>query len=188
MLDIKFIRENAEAVKKNCENRNVKCDVDRLLELDKSRVSQLQYVEELQAEKNKLNQLLPTAQGDEKTALFEQAKGVKEKLATAQPELEKSKEEFQQILLSVLSHQGLQPKLYPPTKQGDLALLDDQERLATALDWARRQKLDYVISGSVEEWQYKNGLDGEPAVGISLRVIEPASGRVIWSTSGARAG
>lgn len=74
-----------------------------------------------------------------------------------------------------------------PSK-ADLALLDDQERLATALDWARRQKLDYVISGSVEEWQYKNGLDGEPAVGISLRVLEPATGRVLWSSSGARAG
>jgi hypothetical protein len=97
-------------------------------------------------------------------------------------------ERSEQILLSVLSRQGLQPKLYPPTKQGDLALLDDQERLATALDWARRQKLDYVISGSVEEWQYKNGLDGEPAVGISLRVLEPATGRVLWSSSGARAG
>ncbi|MCM0290554.1 hypothetical protein FCG81_18730, partial [Pseudomonas aeruginosa] len=39
-----------------------------------------------------------------------------------------------------------------------------------------------------QEWQYKNGLDGEPAVGVSLQVLEPASGRVLWSTSGARAG
>ena len=45
-----------------------------------------------------------------------------------------------------------------------------------------------MVAGSVEEWQYKNGLDGEPAVGISLRVIEPATGRVLWSKSGARAG
>lgn len=101
MLDIKFIRENAEEVKKNCENRNVKCDIDRLLELDKKRLNQLQYVEELQAEKNKLNDLLPSAQGDEKTVLLEQGKAVKEKLAIAEPELEKIKLESQQILLSV---------------------------------------------------------------------------------------
>ena len=44
------------------------------------------------------------------------------------------------------------------------------------------------MTGSVEEWQYKNGLDGEPAVGISLQIVEPASGRVLWSNSGARAG
>ena len=97
-------------------------------------------------------------------------------------------ERSEQILLSVLSAKGLQPRVYPLTGQGNMALLDDRERLNAGIEWARKQKLDYVISGSVEEWQYKNGLDGEPAVGISLRVIEPASGRVLWSTSGARAG
>ncbi len=97
-------------------------------------------------------------------------------------------ERSEQILLSVLSQRGLQPRVYPLAQQGEMALLDDRERLAAGLDWARRQKLDYVISGSVEEWQYKNGLDGEPAVGISLRVLEPSTGRVLWSSSGARAG
>ncbi|MBN2991203.1 penicillin-binding protein activator LpoB [Pseudomonas cedrina subsp. fulgida] len=96
-------------------------------------------------------------------------------------------ERSEQILLSVLSSHGLQPRVYPAT-QGEQALMDDNERLAGALDWAREQKLDYVVAGSVEEWQYKNGLDGEPAVGISLRVLEASSGRVLWSKSGARAG
>lgn len=97
-------------------------------------------------------------------------------------------ERAEQILLSVLSSHGLQPRVYPGSTQGEQALMDDNERLAGALDWARDQKLDYVVAGSVEEWQYKNGLDGEPAVGISLRVLEASSGRVLWSKSGARAG
>ena len=97
-------------------------------------------------------------------------------------------ERSEQILLSVLSNKGLQPQMYPVAEQGEQALLDDNERLNGAMEWARQQKLDYVVAGSVEEWQYKNGLDGEPAVGISLRVIEPATGRVLWSESGARAG
>ena len=97
-------------------------------------------------------------------------------------------ERSEQILLSVLSSHGLQPRVYPVTTQGEHALMDDSERLAGALDWAREQKLDYVVAGSVEEWQYKNGLDGEPAVGISLRVLDANSGRVLWSKSGARAG
>ena len=58
MLDIKFIRENAEAVKKNCEARNIKCDVDRLLELYEKKIMQAKYVEELNAEKNVLNDLI----------------------------------------------------------------------------------------------------------------------------------
>ncbi|NWB93264.1 transporter [Pseudomonas agarici] len=98
-------------------------------------------------------------------------------------------ERSEQILLSVLSSRGLQPQVYAGApEQGEQALLDDNERLAGAMDWAREQKLDYVVSGSVEEWQYKNGLDGEPAVGISLRVVEASTGKVLWSTSGARAG
>ena len=51
-----------------------------------------------------------------------------------------------------------------------------------AMDWARRQGLEYVICGSVEEWQYKNGLDGEPAVaggrpGLGDRPEEERQGR-----------
>lgn len=97
-------------------------------------------------------------------------------------------ERSERILLSSLTRKDLQPRVYPPSRQGDLALIDDRERLAAALEWARQERLDYVLSGSVEEWQYKNGLDGEPAVGISLRVLEPSTGRVLWSNSGARAG
>mgnify|MGYP001066640819 CR=1 FL=1 len=97
-------------------------------------------------------------------------------------------ERSEQILLSVLSSRGLQPQVYTPSAKVDTALLEDNERQEAGMQWARSQKLDYVVTGSVEEWQYKNGLDGEPAVGISLRVVEPATGRVLWSNSGARAG
>nr|MBO2509579.1 penicillin-binding protein activator LpoB [Gammaproteobacteria bacterium] len=97
-------------------------------------------------------------------------------------------ERAERILLSVLAEEGVRPRLYPVSAQQDQLLADDRERQTQALAWARQQKLAYVITGSVEEWQYKNGLDGEPAVGISLQVIEPDTGRVLWSTSGARAG
>lgn len=101
MLDIKFIREHAEEVRKNCKNRNVKCDIDHLLELDKMRLSQLQYVEELQAEKNKLNELLPKTTGKEKETLLEQGKAVKEKIAAEEPKLEKMNAEFREILMTI---------------------------------------------------------------------------------------
>lgn len=97
-------------------------------------------------------------------------------------------ERAEQILISILAEQGVRPLMYPQQPQRDLLLQDDRERQSQALAWAREQKLAYVITGSVEEWQYKNGLDGEPAVGISLQILEPATGRVVWSSSGARAG
>lgn len=62
-------------------------------------------------------------------------------------------ERSEQILLSVLSSHGLQPRVYPTSTQGEQALMDDNERLTGALEWAREQKLDYVVAGSVEEWR-----------------------------------
>ena len=101
MLDIKFIREHAEEVKKTAKNKNIDLDIDRLLELDKMRLSQLRYIEELQAEKNKLNELLPNARGEEKDALLEQGKNAKEKLAITEPEYKKIKDEFDMLIIKV---------------------------------------------------------------------------------------
>src|SRR6185295_1541705 len=52
MLDIKYIREHAEEVKKNAENRGAKVNVDRLLELDQQRRGKIIEVEELRASRN----------------------------------------------------------------------------------------------------------------------------------------
>ena len=52
MLDIKFIRENKDAVKKNCKLRNIRCNIDRFLKLDEERKGLIQKIEELLNEKN----------------------------------------------------------------------------------------------------------------------------------------
>ena len=55
MLDIKYIRENKETVKKNCELRNIRCDIERLLELDEKRRKMIGEIGELKEKKNELN-------------------------------------------------------------------------------------------------------------------------------------
>lgn len=78
---------------------------------------------------------------------------------------------------------------YPATLARD-SLFEPAERKQAeeALQWARAQGARYAITGSVEEWRYKVGLDGDPVVGLSLRVIDLPSGRVVWSASGSRSG
>ncbi len=66
--------------------------------------------------------------------------------------------------------------------------LDERRRFDEALNWAKGQGMTYGVTGSVEEWRYKSGTDGEPAAGVSLQVIDIASGRVLWSATGARTG
>jgi len=71
---------------------------------------------------------------------------------------------------------------------GLLEQLDDSRRQREAMLYARAEGYRYAVVGSVDEWGYKRGLDGEPAVGISLQVVDAASGAVLWSASGARTG
>lgn len=62
---------------------------------------------------------------------------------------------------------------------------DERLRFERALAWARNLKFAYGVGGSVQEWGYRAGTDGEPAVSLSLRVIDLKSGRVIYTASGA---
>ena len=72
--------------------------------------------------------------------------------------------------------------------QGSDLLLNDRRRYELALQAAQQGPPGYGVTGSVQEWRYKTGLDGEPAVGLTLQVVELPSGRVLWSASGARTG
>jgi seryl-tRNA synthetase len=55
MLDLKFIRENPEAVKKGAADKNEKCDIDAILALDARRREIIRKVEALKAERNKVS-------------------------------------------------------------------------------------------------------------------------------------
>lgn len=66
--------------------------------------------------------------------------------------------------------------------------LDQKKELSDAIKWAKQQGYNVGLSGSVQEWRYKSGLDGEPAAGITLTVIDLDNGQVIWSASGSRTG
>ncbi len=69
-----------------------------------------------------------------------------------------------------------------------LPTLDERSRLSKALEWAKLQNKRYGVTGAVEEWRYKSGLDGEPAVGVTLRLIDIESQAVLWSGSASRSG
>lgn len=104
MLDIKFIRENKKAVEKNCKNRGVKCDIGRLLDLDEKRKKLLQEIENLNAEKNKLNDEIKSAK--DKEELIAKGKEIKGKLEKIEPELKSIGGEYRELLMRVpnMSH------------------------------------------------------------------------------------
>jgi seryl-tRNA synthetase len=54
MLDIKFIRENKEKVKKAIEDKGIKLDLDELLKFDEKRRDFITKIDSLRSERNKV--------------------------------------------------------------------------------------------------------------------------------------
>ena len=61
MLDIKFIRENADIVKMAATKKKIKIDIDRLIKVDDSRREIMQRLEARKAEQNKVSEGIPRA-------------------------------------------------------------------------------------------------------------------------------
>lgn len=50
---------------------------------------------------------------------------------------------------------------------------------------ARSAGATHLLIGTVHEYRYKTDLDGDPAVGITMRIVNAASGETVWQgTSG----
>jgi len=96
MLDLNFIRENSEVVKKACKNKNVQISVDLVLDLDKEKRQIMTEMENLRAEQNKISR-----GGAENQAIFAQAREIKEKIKSLEPNLEKIETELKGLLLQL---------------------------------------------------------------------------------------
>ena len=90
MLDIKFIRENKEAVEENAKNRGVSVDIDKILSLDKQRRKIIVQVEALRANQNKASdEIAKEKEPAMRQAKIDEMKKVKEELAALEPSLKK---------------------------------------------------------------------------------------------------
>ena len=71
----------------------------------------------------------------------------------------------------------------------DLLMAGGADRVQQqALSWAQSSGARYALTGSVEEWRYKVGLDGEPVVGVTLNLIDLSDASVVWTATGSRSG
>ena len=104
MLDIKFVRENPDAVDKACESRqNAHWDREKFFELDEARRSVIVEVETLQAERNavskEIGQLMREGKKDEAEAAKAKVAANKERIA----ELDDKRAEVEQELFDLVA-------------------------------------------------------------------------------------
>ncbi len=79
-------------------------------------------------------------------------------------------------------------KRFPAAAQSETLFDGTEQKQDEALAWAREQGIRYALTGSVDEWRYKVGVDGEPAAGVTLQIIDVATGDALWSGAGGKSG
>ena len=87
------------------------------------------------------------------------------------------------ISRAILNTRGLKQMVYvrkPKSSKSGIAEQLEPMSLSDSISLARRNQVRYLLTGHVTEWRYKVGLDGEPAVGVTLQLIDTASAKTIW--------
>ncbi len=140
MLDIKFIRENADAVRKNCADRNVKVDLSRLLSLDEERRAKIGAVEEIRRRQNETAQKMKgKLEADARAKLIDEGRALKAEEAKAQEEAAGAEAELDSLLRRI-------PNMTHP--DAPVAATEDGNREIRR--WGEPRKFDFKPLDHVE--------------------------------------
>ena len=101
MLDIKFIRENPDLIKEGARKKHINFDVDALLSVEEKRKAALTAFESLKAQQNELSDNVAKATPEERTALVEALKPIKESVQKAEEVVREVTKEWQALMLQV---------------------------------------------------------------------------------------
>lgn len=102
MLDIKFIRKNPQLVKEACQRKNVVCDVDRLLDIDRKKNKLQQELEQVFAEKNKASkEIAGVSDKAKKEEIIKAMKVWDEKGDGLEKQFKELEEEFKNLMLQI---------------------------------------------------------------------------------------
>lgn len=101
MLDIKFIRQNADKIKEAIKNKRVNLDLDRLLDLDSQRRDLNTELESLQAAKNQASREIPGLKDEARNAKLLEMKEVDARSQETKAQLAGIEQEYQQLMYLV---------------------------------------------------------------------------------------
>ena len=103
MLDIKFIVDNPDVVKKAARDKNMEVDVDRLLAVYQEVKALTSQADTLRGERNSLSREIPKLNGEAKQEGILRVRDLKDKINEIEGRLAAVKEEFDELMLLVPS-------------------------------------------------------------------------------------
>ena len=150
MLDIKFIRENADAIKAGAAKKHLAVDIDALLKVDEKRRALMQETESMRAKQNEANDKMVAANPGERSMLLPELKKLKESLQKKEEELTTREHEWQLLMGRVPNI----PDLSVPEGDSDA---DNKETKA----WGDKTQFSFVPKSHVDIMQALGMVDFE---------------------------
>ena len=147
MLDIRFIRENAERVQKDALNKGYKnADVQAVISLDDERKALTAQIDELRTRRNKIAASMKNAGGKPSAEQIAEGKKIKEELA----ELEKTYRELDEKLSNALN--GIPNILQPNVPIGEEGEDDLVKTWGEELFESRKDAEDHLDFANKKGW------------------------------------
>jgi len=103
MLDIKYIRENSDKVKKAAKDKLVTVDVDKLLSLDEAIIKINRELDVMKEERNTLSSKITTLSSEEKEKTVAYVRSLKEKITKLEDEISPLKTQYVELMYLVPS-------------------------------------------------------------------------------------
>ncbi|MFH0937382.1 MAG: serine--tRNA ligase [Candidatus Daviesbacteria bacterium] len=129
MIDINFIRENSEKIKKAVTDKGINLNIDELLEVDKKRRDLLQKVEDLRRQRNEVSQKRD----------IEEGKKIKDELNGLENELKELENQFNILMF-----------LVPNIPSSDSPVGPDNDSNKEISKWGKIPKFNFPIKDHIE--------------------------------------
>lgn len=145
MVDVNFIRQNKELVKKVAKNKGIDIDIERLLELDKQRKNLIQKSEKIRSQQKKIEKENIT-----------KARELKKESQLLKNELQKVEKEYEKLMLLV-------PNIYSQ----DTPIGQSSSENKEILRWGEIPKFDFPIKSHIQLGQDLDLIDFKKGVETS---------------------
>ena len=147
MLDLKFIRENIEAVRQMLADRHIEAELDRLVELDTCWRENLTYTQSLKAHQNKVSQEIGQLKKEklDATETIAEMRELSQKIKELTAEANSTRAEVDAILLTIPN----MPEASTPVGISE----EDNVEIKT---WGELPSFDFELK---PHWEIAEGLD-----------------------------
>ncbi|PIS32391.1 serine--tRNA ligase [Candidatus Peregrinibacteria bacterium CG08_land_8_20_14_0_20_41_10] len=156
MLDLKFIRENQALVQKTLEEKSIKLDLNKLLQLDQGKLQLIQKSEDLRKQRNENAEAVQKAGGKPSTTLTQAGQKLKVEIKTLEEQLKKIETELQELLY-----------LTPTIPSDDTPRGKDDSGNVEIRRWGEPTQFDFPLKDHLELAKQHDLIDTERGVKVS---------------------